>query len=122
MAYFGIDTSMHTPPPVTNLLRSEHSTEEVFHELLKARSATLEHIVSHGQSSPAGFWYDQEQDEWVMLLQGEATLEFESSDLPLTRGDALTIPGPPQASSSVLFARCHLARTTLQSLNQQKPP
>lgn len=37
----------------------------------------IERIVSNGQVSPPGFWYDQEQDEWVMILKGSAELEFE---------------------------------------------
>jgi cupin 2 domain-containing protein len=40
----------------------------------------IERIVSHGHCSPPGFWYDQSESEWVLLLQGEATLRFEHGD------------------------------------------
>jgi cupin 2 domain-containing protein len=40
----------------------------------------IERIVSHGHCSPPGFWYDQSESEWVLLLQGEATLRFECGD------------------------------------------
>lgn len=39
-----------------------------------------------------GEWYDQEEDEWVVLLEGEAQLEIEGTTLTLTRGDHLMIP------------------------------
>ena len=52
----------------------------------------LERIVSHGHSSPEGFWYDQPEDEWVMLLQGAARLEFEDSLMEMRPGDCLNIP------------------------------
>ena len=51
--------------------------EELFEELLKTSAFRVERIVSTGQVSPPGFWYDQEEDEWAALLQGEAELEFE---------------------------------------------
>jgi len=40
----------------------------------------IERIVSKGHSSPPGFWYDQEEDEWVLLLRGEASLRFEEGN------------------------------------------
>jgi cupin 2 domain-containing protein len=60
---------------------------------------TIERIISHGQSTPAGQWYDQTQHEFVILLKGEATLVFEQGEqgeqgeqVVLTPGDYLTIP------------------------------
>lgn len=54
----------------------------------------LERIVSHGQASPPGFWYDQDEHEWVLLLEGAAGLRFE--DEPAARelavGDHVLIP------------------------------
>ena len=44
----------------------------------------IERIVSTGQSSPPGFWYDQPDDEWVALLSGAATLRFADEDAPRT--------------------------------------
>jgi cupin 2 domain-containing protein len=40
----------------------------------------IERIVSKGHASPAGFWYDQHEAEWVAVLSGEARLRFEESD------------------------------------------
>jgi cupin 2 domain-containing protein len=61
--------------------------------LLEGKAFRLEQIVSHGQASEPGFWYDQTEDEWVALLRGTATLVFEGEQpLSLTAGDALLIP------------------------------
>ena len=40
--------------------------------LLEAANIRIERIVSHGQASPEGFWYDQDQHEWVIVLKGAA--------------------------------------------------
>ncbi|MBE0623553.1 MAG: cupin [Burkholderiales bacterium] len=56
---------------------------EQFVELLSRPGLRIERIVSSGQASPPGFWYDQPQGEWVLLLQGEASLAFE--DEPASR-------------------------------------
>ncbi len=47
------------------------------------RSVRIERIVSHGHTSPEGFWYDQDEDEWVVVLAGEAKLLFENDNEPL---------------------------------------
>lgn len=52
--------------------------EETIIPLIRNSAFTLEQIVSRGAASPAGFWYDQDRDEWVLLLRGEAELRFES--------------------------------------------
>ena len=46
--------------------------EEVFTELVSGEKLRLVRIVSHGQSTPDGEWYDQDEYEWVMLLRGAA--------------------------------------------------
>lgn len=70
----------------------EALSAEVFEKLAGNDSVTIERIVSHGQSTPVGQWYDQTQYEWVMLLKGEAMLEFEQGEIvTLTKGDYLTI-------------------------------
>ena len=67
--------------------------EEAFEILLQRPGVRLERIVSHGQTTPAGEWYDQEQDEWVMLLSGAARLTIEGEpDAELAPGDALLLP------------------------------
>ncbi|AUD61670.1 cupin [Shewanella sp. Pdp11] len=66
---------------------------EVFEKLAGNDSVTIERIVSNGQYTPDGQWYDQTQHEWVMLLKGDATFEFEQGEpVTLTPGDYLTIP------------------------------
>ncbi len=62
--------------------------------LLDSAHVRIERIVSHGHSSPAGFWYDQDQHEWVIVLQGAARMCFENADEPieLRAGDYLNIP------------------------------
>ena len=54
--------------------------------------ARVERIISRGEASPADFWYDQAEDEWVMLAAGTATVAFEDSRVRLRVGDWLLIP------------------------------
>jgi cupin 2 domain-containing protein len=67
--------------------------EEVFEILLARPGVRIERIVSTGQVCPPGFWYDQEEAEWVALLQGRAKLRFadEVQDRQLEPGDCLYI-------------------------------
>lgn len=62
--------------------------------LARLPGARIERIVSTGQASPPGFWYDQNWAEWVILLSGSAGLLFEGDDVPraLGPGDYLEIP------------------------------
>ena len=72
-------------------LSSAPSGEE-FLTLFDNANVKIERIVSHACASPAGFWYDQEEDEWVAVLRGTATLEFASGEqVELKAGDYLTI-------------------------------
>ena len=67
--------------------------EELCQTLLTKPTVHIERIISTGQSSPTNFWYDQPQDEWVLVLQGRARLAFEHQpDLELGCGDYLLIP------------------------------
>lgn len=50
--------------------------------LVEQRGVTIERIVSMGQASPPRFWYDSPRAEWVVLLSGAATLEFEGNAKP----------------------------------------
>jgi cupin 2 domain-containing protein len=67
---------------------------EIFATLLEAGNFRLERIVSHGQATPPGEWYDQDTHEWVALLTGAAGLRFEDEAAPrvLRPGDYLLIP------------------------------
>jgi len=57
--------------------------QEQIIELLARPGVRIERIVSQGHASPPGFWYDQPQGEWVLILQGTAGLRFE--DEPAAR-------------------------------------
>jgi len=78
---------------VRNLFQTPAGDCETFETLLSRPGLRLERIISRGDTSPEGFWYDQETDEWVALIAGEAELEFERSGrMRLRRGDFLMIP------------------------------
>ncbi len=66
---------------------------EQFTQLLSRPGLRIERIVSTGQASPPGFWYDQPQGEWVVVLAGAATLAFEDELAPrrLHPGDFVDI-------------------------------
>ena len=67
--------------------------EELFETLVSADNILIERIISTGQTTPPGEWYDQDRDEWVILLQGEASLAYaDGSKIQLTAGDYLLIP------------------------------
>ncbi len=71
----------------------EDIPEEIFQTLVQTEKFRIERIVSHGQSSPDGFWYDQAENEWVLLLEGHARIRFEDDRLvELLRGDHVNIP------------------------------
>ena len=67
---------------------------ELFETLAEAGSVRIERIVSHGQATPEGEWYDQGWDEWVLVLAGSAGLLLagEGEPRPLKSGDYLMIP------------------------------
>ena len=68
--------------------------EEIFTLLLQGERFKLERIVSAGQATPLGEWYDQDTHEWVLLLSGSAGLVFagETEVCVLQPGDYLHIP------------------------------
>ncbi len=72
----------------------EPQPEEQFESIIEKQSICIERIVSSGHSSPPGFWYDQDRDEFVVLISGSATLRFETPETitPLTIGDYVFIP------------------------------
>jgi len=67
--------------------------EEFFQELISKDGFKIERIISKGHVTQDGEWYDQKSDEWVVVLKGEAILEFENSDkVRLKDGDYINIP------------------------------
>ncbi len=83
-------------PVKTNLFAGipASSEGEWFESLFADSRLKIERIVSHGQASPEGFWYDQDRHEWVALIQGRAGLAFEGCEeiMTLVAGDAVLIP------------------------------
>lgn len=70
--------------------------EELCTVLSEGEGVKIERIVSDGHASPEDFWYDQEQDEWVMLIAGSAVLSLEKNSgiekIELNAGEHLFIP------------------------------
>ena len=68
--------------------------EELFEELVRGSRFKLVRIVSTGQATPPGQWYDQEEDEWVVLLSGAARLRLADRDEihHMTPGDYVHLP------------------------------
>ncbi|MDR1958703.1 MAG: cupin domain-containing protein [Planctomycetaceae bacterium] len=69
-------------------------SEERFEALAASQHVRIERIISTGQTSPSGFWYNQPEHEWVIVLRGEAVLEFQDGTAPrhLASGDYVLIP------------------------------
>jgi cupin 2 domain-containing protein len=67
---------------------------EIIETLLVNNNIKIERIISSGQSSTEGFWYDQDKNEWVILLSGSAALLFENEEKErmLKPGDYIFIP------------------------------
>jgi cupin 2 domain-containing protein len=66
--------------------------EELFEDIISKDGLKIERIVSYGHTTEFD-WYEQEKDEWVILLKGEAVLTFEDGDdVKLKAGDYLNIP------------------------------
>ncbi len=68
--------------------------EEIFETIAESGPVRIERIISCGQATPQGTWYDQDLDEWVILLKGSAEILFDSGIQPLTLlpGDHILIP------------------------------
>ncbi len=67
---------------------------ERFDPLLTAAHVRIERIVSTGQTTPPGEWFDQAWDEWVVVITGAAEILLEDEDVPrsLGPGDYLFLP------------------------------
>ena len=121
--------------PLTDLfadLPRSTATDEQFSELLKRPGLRIERIVSTGQCSPPGFWYDQPDGEWVLLLAGAARLRFadEAEARELAPGDFLdiaphrrhrvewTLPGQPTIWLAVHYA----AASAAPAVSSEPPP
>ncbi|MAE67745.1 MAG: phosphoribosylaminoimidazole carboxylase [Phycisphaeraceae bacterium] len=71
----------------------DQAREELAEILIDAPDARIERIVSTGQSSPEGLWYDQAEHEWVVVLRGRAMLRFQDDErVEMGPGDFINIP------------------------------
>jgi cupin 2 domain-containing protein len=68
--------------------------KELFTTIIQTAGIRVERIVSHGHASPPGFWFDQEENELVIVLEGSAIVQFEGDTEPmeLRKGSYLNIP------------------------------
>ncbi len=88
--------SLKSPTTLSNIFADlpQRLPDEQFSTLLQAANTRIERIISHGHASPEGFWCDQEQHEWVMVLKGSARVFFEGEEQPIKMepGDFVNIP------------------------------
>ncbi len=78
-----------------NVFRSvpDKIPNELFEDIISGDNIRIERIISYGHTSPASGWYDQNENEWVILLKGEAKIEIENEELiHLLGGSYLNIP------------------------------
>ena len=78
-----------------NIYESLHQNVpvEYFELLLSQKNVRIERIISHGHCTPAGQWYDQSENEWVMVLQGGGVIEYENAEqITLKTGDFVYLP------------------------------
>lgn len=70
------------------------SAEEIVEDILSGNRFRMERILSKGQASPEGFWYDQGRNEWVLVLKGRGGLIFEDTNdiIEMNPGDYIHIP------------------------------
>lgn len=67
-------------------------SEEILEELFSNSNVRIERVVSSGNVSPDNFWYDQDEDEWILLVAGNAIVTFEGDrTVELKAGDTLYI-------------------------------
>lgn len=82
-------------PPPRNLfyyLPSGPDSEQ-FLTLFESAGVKIERIVSRSATSPQGFWYDQDHDEWIAVIKGTAVLQFsDGNEVIMNIGDYLLIP------------------------------
>jgi cupin 2 domain-containing protein len=67
--------------------------KESFSDLVNHEHVRIERIISKGHTSPDEGWYDQDENEWVIVLKGAGLILFEEgTEIPLNKGDYLNIP------------------------------
>ena len=67
-------------------------SDEIFETLIDSKKVKIERIISKGHTSPDSGWYDQDKDEWVIVLKGEAVISFsDGTSVNLKTGDYTNI-------------------------------
>jgi cupin 2 domain-containing protein len=66
--------------------------KEFFEDIVVGKGIKIEKIVSKGHTTPEDEWYDQDMNEWVIVLKGEAILQFEHEQIYLKSGEYIQIP------------------------------
>ena len=67
-------------------------TEEIFETIVHGNNIRIERIISKGHTSPDTGWYDQRQNEWIIILKGNAIITFEGDkEIRLNEGSYLDI-------------------------------
>ncbi len=86
------DLSIATGNLFSNL--PDQIDKEIFETIISSASFKMERIISKGHSSPEDYWYDQDKNEWVMVLKGSAVLKFENDQevIKMMQGDYINIP------------------------------
>lgn len=59
-------------------------SDELFETIVESHPVKIERIISCGQATSEGTWYDQDLDEWVLLLRGSAEILFDGDEDPVT--------------------------------------
>ncbi len=71
----------------------DHLDEEIVEVLVQSDQVKIERIISKGHRSPESGWYDQERNEWVIMLKGGAIISFKNEEeINLMAGSHLNIP------------------------------
>ena len=72
----------------------EQTPEEILETILQTHQFKIERIISRDHSTNEGEWYDQDKNEWVLVLKGNAGLRFEGDDeaVIMGTGDYINIP------------------------------
>lgn len=84
------------PPGMLDLYSDipNHLPEELFQTLIHTPDVRIERIISRGHQTPADEWYDQKENEWVMVVQGAGELTFDDGRSPvrLHAGQSIYLP------------------------------
>lgn len=80
---------------INNIFDSENHdnniNQEIIENLFSNEKIKFEKIISNGVCSPISFWYDQDENEFILIIDGNAILEFEDGILKMKKGDYFII-------------------------------